>query len=262
MISHPSNVDLVRLDISGGRTVLDQITESLLTEFCSEYDLSDLVESKKFEHFTTHLVLGREQSETFSTHDFVVGDGASSGGGDTGIDSIAILVNGSLVTDIDELEEQAEIAGFLDVQFVFIQSETSAGFDGAKILTFGAGVVDFFRTTPALQRNSKVTEAAAIRQAIYAKGSKFKKGNPVCELFYVTTGKVIADATLDARIGVVVNDLETTGLFRSVHCGRLGKDELQRMYQRTKNSISATFEFTKKVTVLAGIEGVSQAYSG
>jgi NADH:ubiquinone oxidoreductase subunit len=255
--------DIARLGISGGRTVMDQITESLLSEFASEYDLTELSESKKFEHFAAHLVLGREQSESFDTHDFIVGDGNNtSSGGDTGIDAIAVIVNGALVTDIDELEEQAESAGFLDVVFVFIQAETSSGFDGAKILTFGQGVTDFFRDQPLLSRSDKVKEAALIRKAVYSKGPKFKKGNPVCKMSYVTTGRVLHDAVLDARVSIVKDDLDKTDLFRSVEFERVGKDELQRMYQRTKNSVTATFEFTKKVTVLSGIAGVSQAFSG
>lgn len=259
---NPALVDTLRLDMSGGRTVMDQITESLLNEFCSEYDLENLTEGKKFEHFSTHLIVGREQSDTFDTEDFVVGDGDSKSGGDTGIDAIAVIVNGSLVSDLDELEEQAALAGFLDVQFIFIQSETSSNFDGAKILTFGSGVTDFFRPIPQLKRNERVQEAATIRQAIYAKTSKFKRGNPICKMFYVTTGKVVPDTTMDARISVVRDDLEATGLFRSIEFERLGKDDVQRLYQRARNSISATFDFTKRVTVLAGIDGVSQAYSG
>jgi hypothetical protein len=79
-----SRVDLVRLEMSEGRTVMDQITESLLDGFSSEHELKHVEESKQFEHFVAHLVIGLEQPESFETEDVVVGDGSTTqGGGDT-----------------------------------------------------------------------------------------------------------------------------------------------------------------------------------
>jgi hypothetical protein len=258
-----NQVDRARLDISGGRTPMDRITEALLAEFSTEYGLTHLSEGKRFEHFICHLIVGDEQSETFDTADVVVGDGKDTkGGADTGIDGVAVIINGDLISEMEELEDQAERVGFLDVEFVFIQSDIGSSFDGAKIGTFGFGVLDFFRDEPQLKRNNKVAEIAEIRQAVYTKSSKFKRGNPVCKMFYVTTGKVLEDSTLDARAKTVKLDLENTGLFREVEFVRLGAEGVQRMYQRSKNSISTAFKFLSKVTIGGSISGVSQAYSG
>ena len=74
---------------------MDKITESLLAEFSTEHGLDSLDESKRFEHFTAYIVVRGEHSESFNTEDIVVGDGSkgSKSGSDTGIDSIAIVVN-------------------------------------------------------------------------------------------------------------------------------------------------------------------------
>ena len=151
-----TQVERAHLDISGGRTIVDIITESLLGEFSEEHGLSHLGESKRFEHFASHLIIGGEQSETFDTADVVVGDGSQTkGGSDTGIDAIAVIVNGDLIVDVEELTEQADRVGFLDVEFVFIQAETGAGFEAAKIGTLRYGVTDFFRDVPLMNRNDK-----------------------------------------------------------------------------------------------------------
>jgi hypothetical protein len=135
---------------------MDKITESLLNEFSHENGIEALGESKRFEHFTSFLVVRGEHSESFDTHDIVVGDDKqSTEGTDTGIDGIAIIVNGILVSDIEELEDQLFTAGYLDATFIFIQSETTGGFDGAKIGTFGFGVSDFFRDIPKLKGTPK-----------------------------------------------------------------------------------------------------------
>ena len=81
-------------------------------------------------------------------------------------------------------------------------------------------------------------------------------------MFYVTTGKVIEDLNIDSRVQAAKMDLESTGLFRHVEFIRIGADGLQRMYQRSKNSVSAKFSFLSKVTIGGQIAGVSQAYAG
>lgn len=183
---------------------MDRISESLLSEFSSESGIMLLPEDRRFENFSSYVVVRRLHSETFDSEDLVTGSG-----GDTGIDGIAILVNGSLITDPDALEEQHS-AGHLDVTFVFVQAERSSNFDASTVGRFGFGVMDFFKERPSLPRNAKITAAGDTMNAIYKLSSKFKRGNPVCRLYYVTTGKWVNDATLVARMAAVKSDLEST----------------------------------------------------
>lgn len=241
---------------------MDKITESLLNEFTKEHDLDSLSESKRFEHFASYLVVRGEHSESFDTMDIVVGDDSQSKEGtDTGIDGIAVVVNGILISDVEELEDQLSTAGYLDGTFIFVQSETTAGFDGAKIGTFGFGVSDFFRETPKLSRNAKVKAFVEISQSIYAKSAKFRRGNPVCKMFYVTTGKWTNDPTLLARIEAVKSDLLETGLFRDVQFTPVGAEGVQKLYQRSRYAISAEFLFAKRTTI-PEISQVAEAHFG
>jgi hypothetical protein len=183
-----------RLEMSGGRTVMDRISESLLKEFSKENNVAGLPEDERFEHFCSFITVKRQYSETFDTEDIVTG-----AGNDTGIDGIAIIVNGALITDIDAFNEMEKQTSTLDVVFVFVQAERTPGFDSGKISTFGFGVLDFFKHKPKLKQNEAVQGAADIAAAIFDKGSKFKRGNPICRLYYVTTGKWVGDANLVDR---------------------------------------------------------------
>ena len=109
---------------------MDRITSALLTEFSRQNQLKNLPEDTRFEHFATYLAASRHVADTFDTADLVAG-----AGGDTGIDAIAIVINGSLVTDSELVGELVATNGYLDVTFVFVQAERSAAFDGAKIGT-------------------------------------------------------------------------------------------------------------------------------
>ena len=75
---------------------MDIVTKNLLKTFQTEESLlSDIEESVLFEHFANFCILAKEYSEEFSLENIHTGDG-----GDMAIDGIAILVNGSLVSNI------------------------------------------------------------------------------------------------------------------------------------------------------------------
>ena len=248
---------------SEGRTIMDRITESLLTEFSAEHGIATLTEAKRFEHFASFVTVKKHQSEHFDTEDIVCGDGGEhdAKGGDTGIDGIAIIVNGTLITDVESLEEYASKGNSLEVMFIFVQAERTSGFDASKIGNFGFGVVDFFRETPSLKRSAQISSAAEIATAIYGSAAKFNRGNPTCRLYYVTTGKWTDDPLLTTRLRAVESDLVATGLFSDVSYTAIGAEGLHQLYRQTKNAVSKTFSFPNR-TVVPEVPGVSQAFLG
>jgi hypothetical protein len=235
---------------------MDRITASLLDEFCKEAQIAGLPEDSRFEHFTSFLTVGRHLEDSFDTADIVSGAGA-----DTGIDAIAVIVNGVLVTDPELVEELATTNGYVDAAFVFVQAERSASFETSKIGQFGFGVVDFFKEQPTLPRNDRVTAAAEIMTAVYAKSSRFTRGNPVCRLYYATTGRWTGDKALEARRAAVQEDLLHLNIFREVDFQAVGADALQRYYNESKNAIAREFMFASK-TVIPESRGVKEAYLG
>ncbi len=236
---------------------MDMVTESLLREFSKEHTLESLAEDKRFEHFCTFNLVRRYFSgETFDTNDLVTGSG-----GDTGIDSIAMLVNGTLVTDFDQFEEISNISGQLDVSFLFVQAETSSNFDTGKIAKFGAGVLDFFKDNPSLPRNAQVEAAAGIRKAIYDKSSKFNPGNPICRMFYSTTGKWVNDKSLVAFSDRAIADLKAMAAFRDVTFEAVDAEAVQKYYRASRNAVPRDFDFSTKVS-LPPSAGVVEAYIG
>ena len=234
---------------------MDRVTRSYLEEFSENREVLDLPEDKRFEHFCGYIITRRHISSAFDTRDIVTGCG-----NDAGIDAIAIKVNGALITDIDTLEEHAKAGGTFDVTFIFLQAERSSSFDGAKISSFVFGVMDFFKDKPALKQNDQVKSFAEIMAKLY-NSRKLKPGNPVCELYYVTTGKWQKDQNLEAKKTAAIADLENTNLFRKVSFECLGALEVQKLYTRTKNSIVRDFVFEKREEV-PPIAGVTEAYIG
>ncbi|HLI98452.1 MAG TPA: AIPR family protein, partial [Bradyrhizobium sp.] len=236
---------------------MDMITEGLLAEFTKEFQIGNLPEDKRFEHFAGFVVLKRHYSETFDPGDIVTGEG-----GDLTIDAIGVIVNGVLVNDTDVLDEIFESnPDYLDVTFVFVQAERSSSFDGAKLGSFGYGVSEFFNPSTKEPRNERIIEAVEVMRRIYNKSSKFKRGNPSCLLYYVTTGKVTGDASLGNRIDKIRGELTSLEYFKEVEVTLIGASDILKLYNFSKNSISREFIFGSRQDI-PEIPGVKEAFVG
>ena len=235
---------------------MDRITKALLSEFVEQSSLQSLAEDKAFEQFCGHLVTSAHYSESFSSDDIAVG-----AGNDCSIDCITVIVNGTLVTEPEEIADLAATNGYLDVTFIFTQAERSRGFETGKIGQFVFGVCDFFSEAHQLPQNDRVELYSRVVKEIFDQSRLFKKGNPQCLLYYVTTGTWTNDVNLVARRDAGRQDVQGLGLFRNVVIQCLGADQVQRLYRESQTTVSTEIVFADR-TVIPEIPGVEQAYMG
>jgi hypothetical protein len=236
---------------------MDRITKSYVEAFQIEQALGDVDELTLFELFADYCVVTDEYDEEFD----VVADVHVGGGSDLGLDGLAIIVNGALVTSVEEAEDLLEANSYLDVKFVLVQAKTSGGFSGEQIANFLDGGDEFFEEPPGLPMSDKLQDLHAIMSWTYANSIKFRRQKPSLHLAYVTTGQWKEDAYLTAKVEKRIERLRGTGLFGSIEFVPFGADELHASYQRSKNSVIAEFTFANKV-LLPDIEGVSESYLG
>ncbi|MDB5287332.1 MAG: hypothetical protein JWR05_2281 [Mucilaginibacter sp.] len=234
---------------------MDKITKSLITELITNQELTSDGESKDFERLVNYSIVSNEYTKTFDINVLTIGDG-----NDTGIDGLAIIVNGQLVESIEEIDDLLERNNKLEITYLFIQAKTSSNFDSGSINTFIFGVLDFFDDEPKLVRNSDIQKFAEISDFLYNKAPRFRE-NPTIKLFYVTTGKWQDDPNLLAVVNSGRNSLEQKNLFESVSIAVYGAREIANAYRKTKESISTTINFSNRLT-LPSINGISQAYIG
>lgn len=235
---------------------MDRITSSLLQEYVTGEELTRLSEATQFEHFTGYLVTSKHYTETFSSYDIATGSG-----GDSAIDTLAIIVNGSLVTDPIEIKDLESTNGYLDVTLVFNQAERTQGFDSAKFGQFTFGVRDFMSETPTLVQNEAIKKKGEIITEILNRSSKFTKGNPKCHLYYCTSGRWEDDQNLVARLEAERKSIEDLGLFREVTFQPIGASKIQNLYVQSKNAISREIVFSQRTT-LPDLPNVEEAYIG
>jgi len=236
---------------------MDIVTKNLMKNFEIEEGLADDIgEPILFEHFANFCVVSKEYTEDFTLEDIHTGSG-----NDVGSDGIAIIVNGTLVNSVEEINDLALSNKYIEAEFIFVQSKTSGHFDGADISNFLFGVRDLFNSNPRLPRNEKVDEKIKLITEVYSKPVLFKRGNPTCKLYYVTTGKWQNEPYLQAKIAADLELLENLNIFKDVSFNPIDAANLQKFYSYAKNSISQTIEFESKVTV-PEIKGIKEAYIG
>lgn len=234
---------------------MDRITKSLITELLTNQELESEGISKDFEKLVNYCVVSNEYSKSIDVEIVTVAEG-----GDTGIDGLAILVNGQLIEDKDEIDGLLERNNFLEITYIFIQSKTSSNYNSGEINTFIFGVKDFFAEKPSLVRNSDISRLAEISDYIYNKAPHFKN-NPTIKLYYCTTGKWVDDQNLLAVINNGVSDLEQANLFEKVTFSPIDAKGIATYFRKTKETTSTTISFRNRVT-LPSITGISEAYIG
>lgn len=235
---------------------MDRITTSLLKKFISDYSLESLHEDTAFEYFTSYLVTSLHYEETFEPSDIVTGSGQ-----DNAIDGLSIIINGSLAIEPEEVDDMASSSTYLDVNFIFIQSERSASFDMQKIGHFGFGVVDLFTEDSKIKKNEFIQIKKRIIDRIYENSSKFKNYKPKIDLYYITTGKWVNDNNLLQRSKSVESDLIETNLFSSVEFKFIDADAIQSINRKVNASASIEIKMQNFI-VLPEVKEIDQSYIG
>ena len=235
---------------------MDRIIKHLLEDFLLTQELAPEGQTEDFAKFVNYSIISREYTKMFDIEDVTVG-----AGDDTGVDGIAIIVNGQLVGSIEEIDFLLENNNYLEATYVFVQAKSSSSFDSSEMNNFAFGVKDFFAEEPKLRRNLDIQDCAEVSDYLFSKASQFRE-NPTCKLFFVTTGTWNEDdQNLQAAVETTERDLTATNLFCRVSYAPYGANEIARAYRQTKSSISASFVFSDKVT-LPDLPGITESYYG
>jgi len=236
---------------------MDIVTKNLLRTFQTEESLSENVgEDTLFEHFGNFCVLSKEYSEEFNLDDIHTGEGS-----DMALDGVAILVNGNLINNTEEIADLANSNKYIEAEFIFVQSKSASKFDGADIGNFLFGVRDLFNPNSRMPRSEKVKHKISLISAIYDRPALFKRGNPKLKMYYVSTGKWQDDPYLTNKINADIEILKDMNIFGEVVFNPIDAMGIQKLYSHAKNSVSQTIDFDNKVTI-PEINGVKEAYLG
>lgn len=233
---------------------MNQVIKNLIKDFVDSEEISESDIAKNFENFCIFSVVSIEHRGNFSIEDISMGN-------TEGIDGLAIIVNGSLVTTIEEIEDLVKRNNYLEASYIFIQAKTSNKFDGADISNFFNAIKDFFSEKPTITQANEIRRAIQLNKKIWEYIPKMIKEQPICNIYYITTGKWQDDRSLLSRIEKHKSELDNLSLFEKVNFTPCGAKEIQQLYLETKRSTSCKFIFDSSIS-LPVEKDVEEAYSG
>jgi len=234
---------------------MDKILASYVEDFSGKQGFGDLTPAEQFHHFVNYCFVSRATPDSFDIEDL-----STEGNGDTGVDGVAVLINGHIVSSPEDVDYFRDRVGRLDVEFVFLQSKSGAHFSAAEIGTFFFGVKEFFSEAPMARANAAISAFRDLKDYIYKLSIEMNKP-PVCSLHYAGAGEWHDDANLLARVDSGRAELEATHLFSMVTFTPADADRLKALYRTLRNKVECEVPFDKH-TILPQIAGVTEAYLG
>lgn len=220
----------------------DTILKSFLDDFSNCYELEKEDEDLLFENFVNYCIVSK-----LYPREFLIEDLSTGGGDDLGIDGAAVIINGNIITDEEEIDYFVQQNGVLDVVFVFIQSKNSSKFKGEQVGTFLYGIKSLFDEAPSALENDKIQKIRAIKNKIYAKSINLER-LPELKLYFVTAGEWKSPENIVGRAGRELKDIEAKKIFiRTPSIEFIDAEKLKSSYRELKRKI------VKEITIASCI---------
>ncbi|MBD2127235.1 AIPR family protein [Microcoleus sp. ZQ-A2] len=233
---------------------MHRIVSSHLKRFALEQSLTELDESKQFERFSNFCIIYKFYPARFDINDVTSEDD------DCGIDGIAFVIDGELVTTPDEAKSIFKRPKKnIIVYIIFVQSKRSEKFDRGEILKFGDGVSDFLSDSPNLPQGEFIQNSKDLFDVVIEHAHKIAYGKPNCYLFYTTTGTYSSATEIEGTFQNIQRSIIDSGFFHEVLVSPVDRDELVRLWSLTYSGVEAKFE-VKGYTPYPENAGISEAY--
>lgn len=225
-----------------------------MAEFAESFSLLSQSQSDQFELYSIYSILNGGSGENVDPFQ------AHLKGAEFGLDGVAVIVQGQLVTNADEASTAIGDSRNPLVDFYFFQGKTSAKFDYGDIGKFFDAVSEFFS-------DEMRGESAQLDDLISAKDYIYRhavnRRNPGIHLFFATTGNFEANARIERLIENTFNGLSEQNIFDGdrIKIDLVGAGQLQRLYRAAVTASEVKIEFDKNI-VLPKHPSVDEGFLG
>ena len=230
------------------------ILKNHVEELARDFEYSDLQPSKQFERFCNYCMVSKFFFGRFSPA--VV----TSEEDDASIDGLAVVIDGDLITTIDDANEVFKThKTSLAVDIIFAQVKSGEGFRKEEIANFKIGIEDFLSLDPKLPNGKFNLDAIEILKIVLANLKKVRNRRPNCHVFYCTSGVYTAEREIQASFDIINRFLVGTEFFTVVTVTPLGRSELIRLYAQLSEKNEAKLQLMDYFGMPA-MPGIPQSY--
>lgn len=239
------------------------ITKSHFDDFVSSYGYGNIPMNEAFEKFVIYCIASkyvRNQTITKSHIDDInIGSG-----NDWGIDGLLIIINGRIITTIQDVDDMLSANGYLDVQFVFIQAKNVESINLGDLGKALDGVVYIFKEiageTSLPTCNAELAEYRKIIKHIYSHNAKFKDGSEAgCDFYYAYTGQYNAQADFTARLNKAKKEIDSLSLTKPFLDNILDRNSIVDAYKDTKSKNEVSIQVDQKLD-MPTVNSIQESY--
>lgn len=188
------------------------------------------------------------------------------GGQDEGIDIAAVVVNGRIVFEPEEIDDLITEKGANSAKVIFIQAKTSESYDSKLIAKFlhGVEMVTKYAMKPhSVALPPRLVDLANLIDRVAESGDKFRDSRIPCELYYVTTSSTDGkSAQAELQVIQAIARIRELGVYSEGFKLRTdGHEALAAKQKERHGPQNIQFNFEKRQTIPA-TDRVSEAYIG
>ncbi len=235
---------------------MNPVNQAQVKGFAETYDLKSESLSDQFELYSIYSILNGGSGENVDPFE------AHLASTEFGLDGVAIIIQGNLVSDLDEAASILDEVNNPQIDFYFFQSKTSASFDYGDARKF-FDAIDGFLNGSMKGESDQLDDLIEAKEYIYEHG--VGKKNPGLFCFYATTGRYEPKASkqLHRLIENTEDGFQEAALFdeHRIQISMVGAAELQRLYRAAVTASQVRIEF-KDAVVLPEHESVDEGYIG
>lgn len=232
----------------------------MVSDFKSKYAL-DGEPSKIFEHLANYITVTKFHPEAFcDAGDFkqLIVDKK----GLFGIDGIAFVVNGNLVTSKDDIADYAR-SKYLDVQILIMQAKIEEKCDTGDLLKTISAAKSFLGDHALLtEATPELENAYDIYNELFKYAKYFNGTSPQCHINFITAARQWDETLVTSITSAAENEIKNLfSEIKEVRVAVFGSDYVIESYSELENSVDVQINFRNNLS-FDKIDDVVQSYLG
>ncbi|MGO4575014.1 AIPR family protein [Cupriavidus sp. 2TAF22] len=230
------------------------ILKNHVNELANDLEHEGLSESKLFELFCNYCVVSKHYLGRFDPIDVTTEED------DASLDGVAIVIDGDLITTVDDAEESFNTHKTnLTVDVVFTQAKSSEKFKKEEIANFKIGLEDYLSLDPKLPNGKLNTDSIEILKIVLKNLKKVRNRRPNALIYYCTSGVYGGEREIKATFEIIERYVKDTELFYNVTVRPLGRGELLKLYADLSEKNEAKLRLIEYFGMPA-MPGIPQSY--
>lgn len=240
------------------------ILNSNIKEFVDQFGLSHLADSKKYETFSNYCIASKFIKNITITNE-ILDDISTGEGGDWGIDGIIVLINGRIVSTVEQANEMVSATTELRVKIILTQSKTSVSIDSGGLAKTLNGAENLIRYAigenhPYPEANEGIKQYREILKLIYENAFKFPAyGLPSLNVFFSYKGTYQSASDIVTYIESTRKEFDSKECLSNFQCEILDKNSIIDLYKNAQRKNTEELNVMYKIS-LPEVRDIDSSY--